>query len=88
MRTSTITRRTAETDIRLTLDIDGTGKSNHAYHIVNQRVRCLCHLLYAAVLVVLTHLGHALAVIGLAEIHLLTYYVIALKAVLLEKYGL
>ena len=28
MRTSTITRRTAETDIRLTLDIDGTGKSD------------------------------------------------------------
>jgi imidazoleglycerol-phosphate dehydratase len=27
MRTSTITRRTAETDIRLTLDLDGTGKS-------------------------------------------------------------
>lgn len=28
MRTSTITRRTAETDIRLTLDLDGTGKSD------------------------------------------------------------
>ena len=28
MRTSEITRRTAETDIRLTLDIDGTGKSD------------------------------------------------------------
>ena len=28
MRTSTITRRTAETDIRLTLDIDGTGRSD------------------------------------------------------------
>ena len=27
MRTSTITRRTAETDIRLSLDIDGTGKA-------------------------------------------------------------
>ena len=27
MRTSEITRRTAETDIRLTLDLDGTGKS-------------------------------------------------------------
>ena len=25
MRTSTITRRTAETDIRLTLNLDGTG---------------------------------------------------------------
>ena len=28
MRTSTITRRTAETDIRLQLDLDGTGKSD------------------------------------------------------------
>ena len=28
MRTSTITRRTAETDIRLSLNLDGTGKSN------------------------------------------------------------
>lgn len=28
MRTSTITRRTAETDIRLTLDLDGTGKGD------------------------------------------------------------
>ena len=28
MRTSTITRRTAETDIRLTLDLDGTGKAD------------------------------------------------------------
>ncbi len=28
MRTSTITRRTAETDIRLTLDLDGSGKSD------------------------------------------------------------
>ncbi len=28
MRTSTITRRTAETDIHLTLDLDGTGKGD------------------------------------------------------------
>ena len=28
MRTSTITRRTAETDIRLTLNLDGTGKGD------------------------------------------------------------
>ncbi|MBR2796175.1 MAG: imidazoleglycerol-phosphate dehydratase HisB [Clostridia bacterium] len=28
MRTSTIIRRTAETDIRLTLDLDGTGKAD------------------------------------------------------------
>ena len=28
MRTSTITRRTVETDIRLTLDLDGTGKGD------------------------------------------------------------
>ncbi|MBQ3270152.1 MAG: imidazoleglycerol-phosphate dehydratase HisB [Clostridia bacterium] len=28
MRTSTITRRTAETDIRLTLDLDGMGKAD------------------------------------------------------------
>lgn len=28
MRTSTITRRTTETDIRLTLDLDGSGKSD------------------------------------------------------------
>ena len=28
MRTSEIVRRTAETDIRLTLDLDGTGKSD------------------------------------------------------------
>jgi len=26
-RTATVTRKTAETDIRLTLDLDGTGKA-------------------------------------------------------------